>query len=118
MTRTLTALAALLAIAAPAALSSATPRDAAPLHRAGTALSLAVEMPFTATVIEAYDTADHTYALVEDEDGRRWLAAPRAAVKPGMAVRHSDGTLQRNLHAADLNRTFAGVYVIAAIQAE
>ena len=118
MKRTLTALAALLAIAAPAALSSATPHDASPLHRAGATLSVTVELPFAATMIEAYDSGDRTYALVEDEDGRRWLAAPRAAVKPGMTVRHSDGTLQRNVHAADLNRTFAGIFFIAAIRAE
>lgn len=118
MLRTLTALTALLVIAAPATLSSATPHDGSPMHRVGAPLSVTIDLPFAATVVEAYDTDEHTYALVQDEDGRRWLVAPRAAVKPGMAVRHSDGTLLRNFHAADLNRTFAGVFFISAIQAE
>lgn len=125
MKRTLTVLAALaigiLTIAAPATLSSAASSpNLSPQHRTSEILGVQVDfdLPFTATVVEAFDSDSHTFALVEDEDGRRWLAAPRTEVKAGMVVRHGDGTLMRNVHSAALNRTFTGVFFIAAMQAE
>jgi hypothetical protein len=123
MKRTLTVLTTLalatLVIAAPAALSSAaTSPSPAPQHRTGELLGVKADLPFTATVIEAFDSDSYTYALVEDEDGQRWLAAPYTDLKAGMVVRHGDGTLVRDFYANGLNRTFAGVFFIGAMQAE
>lgn len=120
MKRLLLALTA-LALAAPALSSMAAPPPSHPTTaRAAEMLNLDVtaDLSFTATVVEAHDSNNYTYVLVEDEDGRRWLAAPRTSLKPGTVVRHSDGTLMRNFHSKVLNRTFQGVFFIAAIQAE
>ena len=109
-----------LALTVPALSSAAPPPGHPTPEHAGAMLGIAApaELPFTARVVEAHDSNSYTYVLVEDEDGQRWLAAPRTALTPGTMVRHSDGTLMRNFHSKVLNRTFAGVFFIAAIRAE
>lgn len=119
MKRILTALAALV-IAAPALSSAAPPPGHPSPQDAGRLLGVAAgeDLPFAATVVEAHDSNNYTYVLVEDEDGRRWLAAPRVDLRPGMKVRHGDGTMMRNFHSKVLNRTFPGVFFIAALRPE
>ena len=42
-------------------------------------------------VIETIDSNNYTYILVETDQSKRWLAAPKTTLEPGQKIRFPDG---------------------------
>jgi hypothetical protein len=73
-------------------------------------------LPYRGKVLEAIDSNDYTYIRLATEEGERWLAAPRIALKEGAMVRFGDGTLMSNFYSKKLKRTFDAVLFVSEVK--
>lgn len=98
-------------------------RSAFPLLLLATALVLAV-LPTLAhgegeavegKVVEAIEAGPYTYVRLEVDDGEMWIAGPKTAVAAGQSVRVGDTMTMKDFHSESLDRTFASIEFVAAI---
>ena len=66
-------------------------------------------------VIEAIDSNNYTYILVETDQSKRWLAAPKTALQSGQKIRFPDGALMRNFYSKSLKRTFENILFVSGV---
>ena len=66
-------------------------------------------------VIEAIDSNNYTYILVETDQSKRWLAAPKTDLQPGQKIRFPDGALMRNFYSKSLKRTFQNILFVSGV---
>lgn len=69
----------------------------------------------TGRVLEAIDSNNYTYILVETEQTKRWLAAPKATLEPGQKIRFPDGALMRRFYSKLLKRTFENILFVSGV---
>jgi hypothetical protein len=69
----------------------------------------------TGRVVEAINSNNYTYILVETEQTKRWLAAPKTALQPGQKIRFPDGALMRNFYSKSLKRTFQNILFVSGV---
>ena len=66
-------------------------------------------LPLSGTVLEAQDSNNYTYLLIERDGEQQWLAAPRLRVVPGNRLRYAPGRTIANFHSKKLRRTYPSV---------
>ena len=69
----------------------------------------------TGRVIEAINSNNYSYILVETSQTKRWLAAPKTALQPGQKIRFPDGTLMRNFYSKSLKRNFQNILFVSGV---
>lgn len=114
------AAALVLAAALPAPAGAEPPPGHPTVDRAREVLGLAPGQPRThaGRVVEAMDSNAYVYVRVRTDQGDRWLAAPRAAIPAGAAVRWSDGTELRDFYSKKLKRLFEVITFVDGLDIE
>jgi hypothetical protein len=111
----------LIALLLPAGTVLAAPPPGHPsVEQANRALGLdpsGDELPLSGTVIEAEDSNNYTYLLIERDGSQQWLAAPRLRVAPGNTLRYAPGRTIANFHSKKLRRTYPSVTFVPRAEA-
>lgn len=66
-------------------------------------------------VLETMDSGGYTYVLLETEDGKKWVAAPKTTVTVGQSATFAPGMVMRNFKSETLDRTFDEVVFSSGI---
>lgn len=66
-------------------------------------------------VVSVQTSAGYTYAELDTEKGKTWLALPNAELKEGNRVRWNGGSEMRNFYSKSLNKTFDSIWFISAV---
>lgn len=75
-------------------------------------------MPYEGRVLEAIDSNQYTYILVEGPaEQRLWLVAPRLALQVGSRIRFGDGMVMENFYSKKLKRRFDSVMFVSGVEA-
>jgi len=81
------------------------------------AIMLFVSIPFAGAadgisgkVIETLDSGGYTYALVENDGKKTWVAVPQTKIKVGQQVTFLPGMPMANFTSKSLGRTFDVIY--------
>lgn len=74
-------------------------------------------LPLSGTVLEAEDSNNYTYLLIERDGAQQWLAAPRLRVAPGNTLRYAPGRTIANFHSKKLRRTYPSVTFVPRAEA-
>jgi hypothetical protein len=102
-----------LAVLLSAGVTPAAPPPGHPsVEQANRALGLDAsrdDLPLSGTVLEAEDSNNYTYLLIERDGAQQWLAAPRLRVAPGDRLRYAPGRTIANFHSKKLRRTYPSV---------
>ena len=61
-------------------------------------------------VVETMDSAGYTYVLIENANGKAWIACPTVKVKLGQNVTFQPGMPMQNFRSKTLDRTFDVIY--------
>ena len=69
----------------------------------------------TGRVVETINSNNYTYILVETEQTKRWLAAPKTALQAGQKIRFPDGALMHNFYSKSLKRTFQNILFVSGV---
>ena len=62
------------------------------------------------TVVETMNSGGYTYALLENNGQRNWVAMAQTELKVGEQVELKQGTFMKNFSSKSLNRTFERIY--------
>lgn len=73
--------------------------------------------PLTGKVVQTMDAGSYTYAEIEADGRKVWVAAPRTPVAVGDTVSVPAGMVMQNFSSKSLGRTFEEVWFVAAIRA-
>ena len=73
-------------------------------------------IPLQGTVAETENTAGYTYLLLDDKQGKTWVAIPETAVKTGQTVTCSPGMTMHNFESKTLQRTFETIVFSPGIE--
>ena len=57
-------------------------------------------------VVETMNAAGYTYACIEQDGKRTWVAGPQTMIKVGDKMDLPNGSMMSNFHSKTLNRTF------------
>ena len=68
------------------------------------------------TVLETMDSGGYTYALLDTDDGQRWIASRGASVSVGDVVQSTEGMPMNNFTSPSLGRTFEVIYFSDTLQ--
>ena len=88
-------------------------------EQAGRTLGLpasAAALPYSGSVLEAWDSNNYTYLLVERGDVREWLVAPRLELAAGARIAYGEGRTFNNWYSKKLARSFAAVTFVPPVQ--
>jgi hypothetical protein len=66
------------------------------------------------TVIETMDAGGYTYALIDQQGTKVWIAGPATKLAVGAKLGAMSGTLMTAFHSSTLNRTFDQIYFVGA----
>ena len=70
-------------------------------------------------IVETMNSGGYSYALLDTGDNRVWVAGPQVAgLEVGMKVSTPDGMEMRDFQAKSLDRTFASIFFVGAIEPE
>jgi hypothetical protein len=58
------------------------------------------------TVVETMDSGGYTYALVEKDGAKTWVALPKSKIAVGNEITCQPGMVMNNFRSSSLNRTF------------
>lgn len=75
-----------------------------------------IEMSRSGKVVSRIDASEYTYAEVNENGKKFWLAAPRTEIKEGDNVRYPDGAVMVNFYSKLLQRTFPSIIFVDAIE--
>jgi|PlaIllAssembly_1097288.scaffolds.fasta_scaffold03840_2 hypothetical protein len=64
------------------------------------------ESPLSGKVVETMDSGGYTYALLENEGKKTWVAMPTTKIVKGSNMSFLPGSVMTNFHSKTLNRTF------------
>lgn len=67
------------------------------------------------TVAESHFAGNYVYIRAVCDAGETWVAAPRQDAPPGTAIRWADGVEMKGFHSMKLNRTFAAIQFVDAV---
>ena len=73
-------------------------------------------LTFEGSVLETMGTAGYTYAQIQADSGKVWVAGPQIQVQVGDKVTASNGMLMPNYHSKSLNRDFETLYFVNSIE--
>lgn len=73
--------------------------------------------PLTGKVVQSMDAGNYTYAEIEADGRKVWVAAPRTPVAAGETVSVPAGMVMKNFSSKSLDRTFEEVWFVASIKA-
>ncbi len=107
----LLALAALLVLPGQSAAGQAMPAESQVEHGQQQAPARTV----TGKVLETMDAGSYTYALVDTDKGKIWIAAYRFDVDTGDTVTFPPGAPMPGFHSKSLDRTFDLIYFVPAV---
>ncbi len=62
--------------------------------------------PISGKVVETMDSGGYTYALVEKNGNKTWVAVPRMKIVKGQDISFQSGAEMENFKSKTLNRTF------------
>jgi len=96
--------------------TTATAAAAFEAQRSKTAARPAPPLPNAGVVTELIHTRIYSYIQVKNHGERRWLAAPRAALKIGDRIRYSRGVTMTDFHSNALNRDFDLIIFVERVQ--
>src|SRR5678815_2898285 len=69
------------------------------------------------TVVETMNASEYTYALLERDGKKVWVAGPQTKLAVGQAVAPVKGSPMPGFHSETLNRTFDQIYFIPSFGA-
>lgn len=69
-------------------------------------------LPLKGKVLSTLEASEYTYIEVAQGKEKRWLAAPKVALKKDAVVRFEDGAVMNNFHSKLLDRTFPSVMFV------
>lgn len=75
-----------------------------------------IDLTRSGTVLSHIDANEYTYVEVSENGNKLWLAAPRAVLKDGDAVRFPDGVTMRDFYSKLLKRTFPAVIFVDSVE--
>jgi GW (Gly-Tryp) dipeptide domain len=90
-----------------AAPAPAEPAAAAPAPAAG-------QPELAGVIVETMNAGGYTYALLERDGKKTWVAGPETALKMGAQLPAMQGTAMSNFRSDTLKRTFDVIYFVAA----
>jgi len=97
---------------APEPVAAAQPPSAAPLPRPETQAPAGDGV--SGTVVETMDASSYTYALLERDGTKVWVAGPQTKLAVGTVIGPVSGSPMPGFHSETLNRTFDQIYFITA----
>ncbi|MCL5023708.1 MAG: hypothetical protein M1497_10150 [Nitrospirae bacterium] len=65
--------------------------------------------PISGKVVETMNSGGYTYALVEKEGKKTWVAVPKMTITKGQSVSFKPGVEMVNFRSKTLNRTFESI---------
>ena len=57
-------------------------------------------------VVETMDSGGYSYALVEKDGDKTWVALPKSSIAVGDEITCKTGMVMNNFHSSSMNRTF------------
>lgn len=91
-------------------------RDSQAADPVGNEIGWSSERGFSGTVAETFDADRYTYVRVDTGEESVWVAAPKFTVDVGDRVRVPPGPLMTDFHSPSLDRDFAEIYFVAAVE--
>lgn len=85
---------------------------AEPMESAATAKQMVA-----GTVVETMGAGGYTYALLDQQGTKVWIAGPETKLAIGATLGAMSGTLMTAFHSSTLNRTFDRIYFVGAYSA-
>jgi len=69
----------------------------------------------TGTIVQTMDAGGYTYAELDQNGAKVWIAGPTTKVAVGTKLAKMTGTLMTDFHSSTLNRTFDRIYFVGSI---
>lgn len=66
-------------------------------------------LPLSGKVIETMDSGGYTYAYIEKDGNKTWVAVPQTKIVKGQTVSFQAGVLMENFKSKTLNRSFDAI---------